>query len=796
MLKNYIKIAFRNILKHKGHAFINIAGLAIGMAVCILITLWVIDELSFDRFHDRADRIYRLICDANVGGNALLIPISNAPAAPAMVSDFPEIAAAARIDETQNIAVQHGSAQFLEKDIFYGDNDIFKIFSFPIIRGDAQSPLAAPYTLVISEEIAEKYFGDSNPIGQTFRFDNEDEYTITAVMANIPSNSQLQFNMLASFETLYAENPEQMNQWISFTYYTYVLLEKGSHPKMLEAKFPGFVDKYMGKQLSTFGGTIKYLLQPLTDIHLYSNLVYDFPGNGNIAYVYLFAGIALFVLLIACCNFINLTTARSITRANEIAVRKTFGADKQSLIKQFLGEAVIYSILASLLALVIVELFLPVFNSISQRQLGLDRFEAPWIMAGFAVLAVLVGLLAGSYPALYLSSMRPYQILKGTTGKGRSRSRLRQGLVIGQFAISIVLIIGTLVVHSQINFMQNRDLGYAKEQILIIPDVQGQVNTVKTELKRVPGVLSVAAVSEAIGESSSRSVFVPEGFSEDQSQIMNYLEVDHDFISTLGIDIVSGRDFSPDFPSDTNDAVIINEMAARTFGWDDPVGKTIKDPDPTDSGMDWHERTVIGVVKDFHSYSLHYPIEPMYITPESDINVLVLRINAFDKDKTLAALKEQWSGIFPNLPFDYYFLDELFESMYEAEVRFGRITIGFGLLAILIACLGLFGLASYAAEQRTREIGIRKVLGASVSGILQLVTKEFILLVLIANIIAWPAAYFSMNKWLQDFAYRIDIGLGIFIISAAIAIIIALLTVSYQALRAARTNPAETLKYE
>jgi len=796
MFKNYVKIALRNLLKHKGHSFINIIGLAIGMAVCILIMLWVINELGYDRFHEKADRIYRLICDANVGGNNLVIPISNAPAAPAMVNDYPEILAAARFDEAGNTAVQCGSERFLEKEILYTDNAIFEIFDFPIIRGDVDSALARPYSLVITEETASKYFGNDNPIGRTLRFNNEHDYTITAVMENIPANSHLDFDMLASFETLYSENPERMNEWINLTYFTYILLDEGSDPRVMETKFPAFVEKYMGARLNAMGSTIKYLLQPLTDIHLYSDYVYDLPDNGDIAYVYLFAGIAVFVLLIACCNFINLTTARSLVRANEIAVRKTLGADKRSLVKQFLGEAVIYSIFSTLLALVLVELFLPIFNTVSQKQLALNSLQLPWVIIGFAVLAVLVGLLAGGYPALYLSSLRPGQILKGASVKGRSGARLRQILVIGQFTISIILIIGTLVVRNQINFMKDRDLGFEKEQILILPEVRESMDIVKTQLESVPGVLSVAAASEAIGESSSKSVFVPEGFTEDQSQMMNYLEIDDNLLSTLGVEIVAGRNFSADIPSDTNNAVIINEMAARTFGWDDPIGKTIRDPDPGESGMEWHERTVIGVVRDFHSYSLHYPIEPMYIRPGTDLNVVVLRVNAFDKDKTLEGLKARWSEIFPTLPFDYYFLDELFESMYEAEIRFGRITIGFGLLAILIACLGLFGLASYAAEQRTREIGIRKVLGANISGILQLVTREFILLVLVANIIAWPIAYYAMNKWLQDFAYRIDIGPGLFIISAVIAGVIALLTVSYQALKAARTNPAETLKYE
>jgi putative ABC transport system permease protein len=800
MFRNYLKVALRNIKRHTGYSLINVAGLAIGMTCCILILLWVQDERSYDRYHENPDRIYRLCLDANVG-TQLRAPVTMAPAGPAMISEFPEVVNAARIVRPGRVSVKYGDRLFQEEDIGYADNSVFDIFTFPFISGDPKTALATPYSVVITEDMAMKYFGDEDPLGKSLRIDDETDFTVTGVAKNVPSNSHFSFNMLRSFETLYRENPELMEAWVAARFYTYLLLAENSDHKKLEQKFAPFVDRHMGDILGAIGGTVKLFLQPLARIHLYSDFERDLSAGGDITYVYLFSGIALFVLLIACFNFVNLATARSATRAREVGMRKTLGAGRGKLIAQFLGESLIYSFISIALACLLLELALPLFNSLAQRELSLNYFQRPWLIPGLAGLALVVGLLAGCYPAFFLSSFKPVRVLKGTWSKTASGSGFRRVLVVAQFVISIALIIGTITIYNQINFMKNKKLGFDKEHVLVIPGMNQATRqsylSIRDELMNIPGVRAVGASSLVPGRGLTKSLFLPEGFSEDQPQTMDFLIVDPDYIPTMGMEIATGRNFSADLATDSTESAIINETAARRFGWDNPIGKTFRLLSPPGAGGETQIVNVIGVVKDFHLQSLHQKIEPQIIFYDlGGIDHISVRISPDNITHTIDLLRTRWKDIDPERPFHYLFLDESFDSQYRAEERFGTITLYFSLLAIFIGCLGLFGMSSYTVEQRTKEIGVRKVLGATVAGIVLLLSKEFTRWVLVANLIAWPIAYYAMSRWLENFAYRVDINMTAFALAGTAALAIAIATVSYQAIRAALTNPVETLRYE
>jgi putative ABC transport system permease protein len=800
MFWSYVKVSLRNMIRQKEYSLINVAGLAVGMTCCVLILLWVVNELSFDRYHENADRIYRLCLDANIG-TQLRAPVTMAPAAPALISELPEVAHGARIASPERVSVEYQDRTFQEDDVGYADNSIFDIFTFPFVSGAPQTALAAPYSVVITEDMAKKYFGDQEPVGKILRFDDEADFTVTGVVKNVPPNSHFSFNMLRSFETLSREDPELMEAWVAARFYTYLLLAEDCDPAELEEKFAAFVERHMGDILSAIGGTVKLFLQPLTRIHLYSDFGADLSANGDITRVYLFSGIALFVLLIACFNFVNLATARSATRAREVGMRKTLGAGRGKLIAQFLGESLIYSFISIALACILLEIALPLFNSLAERQLSLNYFQSPWLIPGLAGLALVVGLLAGCYPAFFLSSFRPVRVLKGGWSTTASGSGFRRVLVVAQFVISITLIIGTITIYNQIDFMKNKKLGFDKEHVLVIPSMNQAMAlsypSIRDELMNIAGVTAVGASSVVPGRGLTKSLFFPEGFSDSQPQTMDYLLVDPAYIPAMGMEIAAGRNFSADFATDSTESAIINQTAARRFGWDNPIGKTFRLPRlPGDEGEPVIV-TVIGVVKDFHMVSLHQKIEPQIIFYDiGSVNNISVRIAPENITHTMDLLEKEWKKINPQRPFDYFFMDESFNSQYQAEERLGTITLYFGLLAVFIGCLGLFGMSSYAAEQRTKEIGVRKVLGATVAGIVLLLSKEFTRWVLVANIIAWPAAYLLADRWLEDFAYRISISWTTFVLAGFLALLIALATVSFQAVKAALANPVETLGYE
>jgi len=802
MIENCIKTAFRNLRRYKGYAFINLAGLAIGMACCILIGLFILHQLSYDKYHENADRIYRLCLDAQVGENFMRIPLSNAPAAQVLENDYPEVLRSVRLKTRSRIPIKYKDRLFYEDGILWADNSIFEVFTFPMIDGNPQDALDRAYTVVLTRSLAEKYFGDEEPVGKVLKLNNLEDYTVTGVVKDVPADSHFTFNMLCSFETLYASERIERDQWLNFNLYSYLLLPENYDYHKLESKFPALVNQYMGKDIKAMGGHFDYFLQPLTRIYLHSHMENEIAPTGDIRSVYIFSVIAFFILLIACINFMNLATARSSLRAKEVGMRKVVGARRSELTRQFMGESLIYSFIALVLGLILVRLALPYFRSVAGTELHFSFIDASWMVPGFFGLVIFVGLTAGSYPAVFLSSFQPSRVLKGEIKSGSGHSRFRRILVTAQFVISVFLIIGTGIIINQVNYMKKTDLGFDKENTIVLPimdrEIRSSIESIKTRLKEIPGVMSVGASSIVPGGEPDVSLLIPEGYSPEQSVPMEIINVDSDFLPALDIEIIKGRNFSREFGTDPERSVIINESAVRAFGWEEPIGKTIQRPTGSTPGeMEWETRTVIGVVRDFHIKSFHQIVAPLHVTDSPGyLNMLSIKIKELGGAETLEQIRETWKTFDPGRPFDYFFLEDTYDSQYRAEEKLGSILTSFSVFAVFVACLGLFGMASFATERRRREIGIRKVLGASVTDVLVLLTKDFAQVVLLANLIAWPLAYFVMKNWLQNFAYRTQIGIRVFLLTGFISIFIAILTVSYQSIRSALSDPAQAVKYE
>lgn len=800
MLRNYIIIAFRNLFRQKGYSIINISGLAIGLAAFILIVLHVVNELSYDKFHTKAERIYRICVEGMIAGDVLNVAVSAAPTAEAMVRDIPEIINATRIDEfSQTVHFVYEDRKFFQDGLLYVDSTFFDIFSFELIRGNSKTALVEPYSFVLTESTALKYFGQEDPIGKTIKVNDKRNYTVTGIVADPPENSHFDFEVLASFTSQIKTNgKEAYENWGSLGLYTYVLLAKGANPDEVEKRFPEMYLQYMEDLSELDNITFKPYLQPITKIHLYSNLMAELETNSDISYIYTFLAIAIFILLIACINFMNLSTARSMKRAREVGLRKVVGAYRKQLIFQFIGESLILSFIGLIFALILVEIALPLFNQILEQELTLNLFRQANVFVLLIGLAIIVGLIAGSYPAFYLSAFQPIKVLKGTFTKSARKSPVRNILVIIQFTISVFLIISTGFVYNQLSFLRQKKLGFNKDQMIIIPlrgdRLRDKAEIFKFELSNLSCVSAVSTSRFVPGRDMDGTGYIPEGYDENNPVIIFTNTVDHDYLSTMEMEVIEGREFSREFTTDSS-AVIINEALVKKLGWEEPLGKKI-----TGFGNSGEfNLNVIGVVEDFHFRSLHDIVEPslMFITSNHARN-LNIRLNDGDVQQQISMIREKWQEIEKSIPFDYYFLDEDFDSQYKAEQRIGEIFIYFTLIAILIACLGLFGLASYNAEQKTKEIGIRKALGSSIQRIVFMLSKQFTKWVIISNIIAWPLAWYFLNDWLGNFAYSINIMeyWWIFVVSAFISIFIAILTVTYQALKAALTNPVDAIKYE
>ena len=798
MFKNYLKVALRTLKRYKAYSFINIAGLAIGLACCLLILLYVQYEHSFDRYHENADQIYRVVEELDFFGNKSHMAITPAPFAPAMKNELPEVRDAVRFMKGNfsegKVLVTYGADNYYEDKWYFADHSVFEVFTFPLIKGDPKSALKEPFTVVISEEKARKYFGDKDPVGKTLTLNDrysQLNFTVRGVLREIPKNSHFRFDFIASFATMEERFPEWVQNWFNHMYYTYLLLDENSGPEALERKFPDFITKHAGKQA---GAALKPHLQPLTSIHLHSHLDMEIEANNDALYVYIFAAVALFILMIACINFMNLATARSAYRTREIGIRKIVGARRYQLVRQFLGESVLFSSIALPLAVVMMELLLPAFCAFTDRELGFDYLNNWPVLFILIGIALVVGMVSGIYPALFLSAFEPIRALKGKSRSGSRGSSLRKGLIVFQFAVSIILIIATGIIFSQVSYIRTTNLGFNKDQVMVLnikdKELRTRYEALKAELSKNPSVLNVTASSGIPGRVAHHWYFSTEGLQEKKDRpSMWVLMVDHDFIKTLGMEIVDGRDFSRSFTTDEKEAIILNESAVKKYGWGSPLGRNIKTENK--------DGYVVGVMKDFHFKSFYQQIEPVmiYISPRY-FEFMSIRVAADNIPETMAFIKKAWKELAPNHPLDYFFLDDDFDKVYRQEERTGQIFGYFSILAIFVACLGLFGLAAFTAEQRTKEIGIRKVLGATTSNIVALLNKEFIKWVLVANLIAWPMAYYVMSRWLQSFAYRTSVGPGIFVFSAAAALLIAILTVSSHAIKAAVANPVKTLRYE
>jgi putative ABC transport system permease protein len=792
MIINYLKIAFRNLVKHKAFSLINISGLAIGMACCLLIVIFVQDELSYDRFHENADRIYRIASKENRRGVIADYPFVFSGIPPILQNDYSEVLDYVRFDPRENVLVSSEDKEFYEERLFYTDASVFEMFTFPLVKGNPEIALKDPYSLVLTQRMADKYFSGENPVGQTLTIDNEHDYQITGVLREIPRNSHIKFDFLASIATLEAQDPRYGKLW-AWNCYTYVLLPKDYSYLDLERKFPDFIRRHRGEKAV---GAYTFYLQPLTRIHLHSHLGFEIEANSDIRYVTILSAIAFFILLIACINFMNLSTARSAKRAKEVGLRKVLGAERSRLIKQFLGESLTLSLVALPAAVALIELFLPAFNALTGKDLRIEYFGNSVVFLGLIGILLFVGILSGIYPAFFLSAFRPAAVLKNKLRAGAGSTLFRKALVVVQFSISIVLIAGTIIIAKQLDFIRNKKLGFDKDHVVVMPVVRsgtGQnFEMFKRRMLQNPNVQSVTGSTSAPSFIPTRSVFIPEGAEEGERLVLRNVLVDYNFIQTFGMEIKEGRDFSRDFSTDKKEAFIVNEAAVKEFGWESAVGKKLID-------LEGPKGFVIGVVKNFHFRSKHQKIEPLILSllPSSGYVYLIsVKINPSNVRETLSFLKSEWKEFSPGWPFEYFFLDDNYDRLYKSEERLRHVFLTFTFLGIFIASLGLFGLAAFTAEQRTKEIGIRKVLGASVPNILILLSKEFARWVLLANIIAWPVAYFAMHRWLQNFAYRTRIGVWVFFLAAFLAFMIAVLTVSYQAVRAALANPAESLRYE
>jgi putative ABC transport system permease protein len=803
MLQNYFKIAWRNLQKNKAFSCINILGLSIGISVCFIIMLFIQDELSFDRFNKNADRIVRINFKASINGGKINESNVMPPVAAALKSDYAEVEEATRLKRDGIAKVTYNNQTYKEGQSAFVDPNFFRVFSVPFIKGDSKTALLQPNSIVVTQEMARKYFGNKDPLGKTLVYNNTGLFKVTGVMEKMPANAHFHFDMLCSLESIdEAKDPS----WMTSNYFTYVLLKKGYDYKKLEAKLPGMVEKYMGPQIlqsmgmslaqfRTKGNELGFTLQPLTAIHLHGDSSTELEPGGDVKYVYIFGAIAIFMLLIASINFINLSTAGASKRAKEIGIRKVMGSGKFDLVKQFLFESLLVTFIALLIAAVMVQLALPVFNELSGKNLQFGFSIKP--LTFLFALGLLVGLLAGIYPAFFLSSFKPIATLKGRLSASTKTLGLRSSLVVFQFFISVSLITGTIIVYQQMKFIQNTKLGYDKEQLLVINNswALGKNEKIfKEQLLADTRVENVTISSyKPVGPTNNNnSLAYPEG---KDNQIMKTLEykVDEQYIPTLGIRMAAGRNFSTAFPTDSS-AMIINESAARAFGWgNDAIGKRIVRQN-SDRGRDF-SYTVIGVVKDFHFKSLHEAISPLLMVLEPEWG-LIIKVRTHDVAGLLTSMKQQWATYNTEEPFSYAFMDELYSKTYSAEQRTGKILSILAVLTIFVACMGLFGLATYTAEQRSKEIGIRKVLGASVTHVTQMLSKEFLKLVLIGCLIAFPLSWWAMHRWLQDFAYRVNISWWVFLVAGVSALLIALFTVSFKAIRAALANPVKSLRTE
>ncbi len=793
MLKNYFKIAFRNLWRHRVFSLINILGLTVGLTACFLIFLYVRFELSYDKFHSKGDRIYRIICDIKTPTETMKPGGPSWAVGPHLMGGFPEVEAAVRTTDDE-LLVRKGNVKFQEKNSLWADSSFFEMFDFKLIKGNPHTALNEPLSIVFSESAVKKYFGDKDPVGQTVLLTG-DGFTakITGVMKDIPENSMIKADMIVSMNTLTRKlNPGLNDQWGNYGNRTYVLLKPGTNPVFFQKQIPAFLEKMNGTEMKQLNMYPTLMLEKFPEAYLHSER--NDSNSGSIKNVYIFSIVAVFILLIACFNFVNLTTARSAERAKEVGIRKVVGAGRQQLTWQFIGESVLICIIAFLLTLGIAAIMLPSFNILAGKTLANGIFDNMRFIGLLFLASLGIGFLAGLYPALVLSSFKPIMVLKGRFTTGTKGILLRKGLVISQFTISIALIISTMIVFLQMQFMRSQDLGFSKDQEMVINSNGDPArDAFMHAVQGLPNVKSVSMSSSVPGGGNMGAYSKIQNAKGDmQIANLDLYFVDFDYLKQYDMKMAAGRMFSRDFMTDTTTAMVLNESAAKLFGYRTPqeaVGR--------DFNQWGRQGKIIGVVKDFHFRSLQTEIKPLSMRIEPNgCSLISVKVSQNNLPTTISAIENKWNALIPARPFSYFFLDEHFDEQYRSEQRFGKLFLNFSILAIIISCLGLLGLASYSTMQRTREIGIRKVLGATVSNIVNLLSKDFLKLVVIAIVIASPLAWFAMHKWLQDFAYRIPISWWVFAVAAIAAALIAVLTVSFQAIKAAVSNPVISLRSE
>ncbi len=790
MFKNLIKTAFRHILKHFGYSFLNIIGLTIGITSALFLIIYVSDELSYDRYNEKADRIYRVASKITEPDDQFTWIVAQIPFGPQVVKDYPEVESFVRFIPVNRSLFKYEDKEFNEENFFYVDSTLFDIFTCKVLKGEVKTALVEPNKIILTEKIAARYFGDSDPIGKTLTTPTS-TFEVTGVIEDIPENSHFSFDAVASRNNL----PKQLGTWGNFGVFTYLLFPKDFDIKPFEEKIQGMYDAYMKTIFESMKIKIEYVLEPLTRIHLYSTNAGEPKPTGSITYVYIFSVVALFLVLIASMNYMNLATARSTRRAREVGLRKVVGSRRGPLVLQFLSESVVFTLIALVISLILLAVLLPKFNMLAGKAFDLHIIHSPVVLLTITGIILFVGILGGSYPAFFLSRFSPVTVLKGEITQGSAGSMFRKILVVIQFTVSVIMIVCTLVVFRQINHLKTMDQGFDQKDVIGLQlndrNMVRKYPVLKQALLKNPNIKYVTSTNSAVGEGSGKVIFSVETDQGMTQKGVNFAVVDHDFIDALGIEMVSGRDFQEDMPSDTLTGVVINETFANRMGWKEPIGKKV------DLGDENTVRArVIGVMKDYHQTGMYNGIESLLLVYRPLNNIIYIKLSGNETQPTLAFIEKNWNEIFPGQPFTYTYLSERFNRQFEADEKRGLIFTIFTILAILIACLGLFGLASYMVEQRTKEIGIRKVFGASESIILGLISRDFLILVLIGIAIALPVAYYFMHNWLENYVYRTNINAALLTGASIITILITFITVSYKAWQASVLNPAESIKTE
>jgi putative ABC transport system permease protein len=787
MLKNLIKTAFRHIIKHFGYSILNILGLTLGITSALFLIIYVSDEMSYDRYHEKADRIYRVSTTIKEPDDQFTWIVAQIPFGPQVVQDYPEVQSFVRFINMPRALYKFEDKEFNEENFFYVDSTLFDIFTYKVIKGEVKSALLAPKKIILTEKIANKYFGKTDPIGKTLTT-GTDTYEVTGVIQNVPSNSHFRFDAVAARNNL----PKDLGNWGNFGVFTYLLFPKNFDVKAFEIKMKGMYDAYMKTIFGPLNISITYHLEPLTRIHLYSTNSQEPEPTGSFTYVYIFAIAAIFLILIASMNYMNLATARSTRRAREVGLRKVVGSRRVPLILQFLSESLVFTLISLLISIVLIIVLLPKFNLLAGKSFDLRVVYSPVVILSLFAVIIIVGIFGGSYPAFFLSRFSPVTVLKGEITQGSAGSLFRKILVVIQFSVSVIMIICTLIVFRQLNYLKTMDQGFDQKNVISL-QLNGPMIRKYPVLKQVlhenQNIKYVTSTNTAVGEGSGKVIFSVETDQGMSNRGVNFAVVDYDFIETLGIKILKGRNFQQDMPSDTLTGVVVNETFVKRMSWAEPIGKKVV-------LGNFVVGRVIGVMQDYHQTGMYNGIESLLLIYRPLNNVVYIKLSGNETSRALSFIETKWKEIFPDQPFVYTYLSERFNRQFEADEKRGLIFTMFTILTILIACLGLFGLASYMAEQRTKEIGIRKVFGANEKTILGLISKDFLILVVIGIVIAVPVAYYFMSRWLENYVYRTKIGVLLLLIAALLTILITFITISYKAYQAAIMNPASALKTE